>query len=95
MKIIPGSHDYNIIIWDITGQKLNCHSNSISYVAYSPDNQKIFSISNDNTIIIWNANTAQKLKKLLVLLVLRIIKKLLLEILMVVLLYGMQIQDLN
>ena len=56
-KIISGSRDNTIKIWDAnTGQCLKTlegHSNMISSVAYSPDGTEIISGSEDKTIKIW------------------------------------------
>ena len=65
-KIISGSDDYTIKIWDAnTGQCLKTlegHSLFVNSVAYSPDGTKIISGSDDNTIKIWDANTGECLK---------------------------------
>ncbi len=67
-KIISGSYDKTIKIWDAnTGQCLKTlegHSRYVSSVAYSPDGTKIISGSYDYTIKIWNANTGECLKTL-------------------------------
>ncbi|MBO5838211.1 MAG: hypothetical protein J6R06_00850, partial [Bacteroidales bacterium] len=56
-KIISGSYDKTIKIWDaITGQCLKTlegHSEWVSSVAYSPDGTKIISGSDDCTVKIW------------------------------------------
>ncbi|MBO7224392.1 MAG: hypothetical protein J6V35_00595, partial [Bacteroidales bacterium] len=56
-KIISGSADYTIKIWNAnTGQCLKTlegHSNDVWSVAYSPDGTKIISGSADYTIKIW------------------------------------------
>ena len=60
-KIISGSRDNTIKIWDAnTGECLKTlegHSNRVLSVAYSPDGTKIISGSGDKTIKIWDANT--------------------------------------
>ena len=67
-KIVSGSHDNTIKIWDAnTGQCLKTlegHSLDVNSVAYSPDGTKIISGSYDNTIKIWDANTGQCIKTL-------------------------------
>ncbi|MBQ2376397.1 MAG: PEGA domain-containing protein [Bacteroidales bacterium] len=67
-KIISGSYDNTIKIWDAnTGQCLKTlegHSNWVYSVAYSPDGTKIISGSLGGIIKIWNANTGQCLKTL-------------------------------
>ena len=56
-KIISGSEDKTIKIWDAnTGaclKTLEGHKYGVSSVAYSPDGTKIISGSWDNTIKIW------------------------------------------
>ena len=67
-KIISGSEDNTIKIWDAnTGECLKTlegHSNYVNSVAFSPDGTKIISGSNDDTIKIWDANTGECLKTL-------------------------------
>ena len=67
-KIISGSYDKTIKIWDAnTGECLKTlegHSDWVNSVAYSPDGTKIISGSYDKTIKIWDANTGQCLKTL-------------------------------
>ena len=56
-KIISGSSDHTIKIWDAnTGECLKTlegHSSYVNSVAYSPDGTKIVSGSEDNTVKIW------------------------------------------
>ena len=56
-KIISGSYDHNIKIWDAnTGQCLQTlegYSDWVNSVAFSPDGTKIISGSTDKTIKIW------------------------------------------
>ena len=56
-KIISGSRDKTIKIWDAnTGECLKTlkgHSDDLESVAYSPDGTKIISGSDDPTIKIW------------------------------------------
>ena len=56
-KIISGSRDKTIKIWDAnTGECLKTlegHSLDVNSVAYSPDGTKIISSSSDKTIKIW------------------------------------------
>ncbi|MEE0961888.1 MAG: hypothetical protein U0L54_05005, partial [Bacteroidales bacterium] len=56
-KIISGSNDKTIKIWDAnTGECLKTlegHSQPVYSVSYSPDGTKIISGSFDNTIKIW------------------------------------------
>ena len=61
-KIILGSSDTIIHIWDVTTgaemlPPLRGHDNSIYYVAFSPDELKIISRSYGKTIWIWDAST--------------------------------------
>jgi WD40 repeat protein len=67
-KIISGSEDKTIKIWDAnTGECLKTLEGDSDYilsVAYSPDDKKIISGSVDRTIKIWDANTGQCLKTL-------------------------------
>ena len=67
-KIISGSYDKTVKIWDAnTGECLKTlegHSSGAYSVAYSPDGTKIISGLSDKTIKIWDANTGQCLKTL-------------------------------
>ena len=67
-KIISGSYDNTIKIWDAnTGQCLKTlegHSDDVISVAYSPDGKKIVSGSSDKTIKIWDAKKGECLKTL-------------------------------
>ncbi|PVF92967.1 hypothetical protein CPB86DRAFT_809158 [Serendipita vermifera] len=58
-KIVSGSHDQTICIWDSTScasvSTLKGHSGSVLSVAFSPDGSKIVSGSDDETIRIWNS----------------------------------------
>ena len=67
-KVISGSYDNTIKIWNInTGEELktlNGHSSSVTAVSITPDGSKIISGSYDNTLKIWNINTGEELKTL-------------------------------
>ena len=58
-KIISGSDDKTVKIWDaLSGQldnTLTDHNSWIWSVAFSPDSSKIVSGSRENTIKIWDA----------------------------------------
>jgi WD40 repeat protein len=57
-KIISGSYDKTIRIWNIEALKeediLEGHSDSVSSVSISPDGKKLISGSYDKTIRIWD-----------------------------------------
>lgn len=66
-KIVSGSGDKTIRIWDIAGEELAVligHSNYISSVAITPDSKKIVSGSGDKTIRIWDLISGKQLKVL-------------------------------
>ena len=64
-KIVSGSSDHTIKVWDIAstgGRLLNTlegHSSSVSSVAITPDGPKIVSGSWDKTIKVWDLNMDQ------------------------------------
>ena len=57
-KIISGSRDNEIVIWDaISGIKMSTlwgHSGDVLSITLSPDGKKLVSGSWDNTLKIWN-----------------------------------------
>ena len=61
MRIISGSDDKTIQIWDAQSGKLENtlegHTSSVLSVAYSPDGMRIISGSDDKTIRIWDAQS--------------------------------------
>ena len=65
-KIISGSHDYTIKIWDANAGKflksLEGHSYEVKSVAYSPDGTKFISGLVGGSIKIWDANIGNCLK---------------------------------
>lgn len=67
-KIVSGSHDKTIKVWDLkTGKLLNTlkgHSKLVKSVAITSDNSKIVSGSFDNTIKVWELNTGKLLNTL-------------------------------
>ncbi|KJU84114.1 repeat-containing protein [Candidatus Magnetobacterium bavaricum] len=68
MKIVSGSKDNTLRIWDIaTGNLLKTlegHSSVVSSVAISADDKKIVSGSKDNTVKIWEMATGIMIKTL-------------------------------
>ena len=51
------STDNTIIIWDISGVKIETlkgHTNHVSCIAFSPDGKRLVSGANDNTVRIWD-----------------------------------------
>jgi WD40 repeat protein len=64
-KILSGSHDYYIKIWDgMTGELLNTllgHSEQVNAVSWNHDSSKIVSGSKDSTIIVWDGITCELL----------------------------------
>ena len=59
-RIVSGSHDNTLKIWDASSgkelQTLKGHDGSVNSVAFSPDGQRIVSGSSDNTLKIWDAS---------------------------------------
>ncbi|KAF9932380.1 hypothetical protein BGZ67_004765, partial [Mortierella alpina] len=56
-----GSRDYTVRLWDAQtgtpGAILNCHTERVMSVVYSPNGQLIASGSDDETVRLWNAQT--------------------------------------
>ena len=67
-KIISGSTDFSVKIWDVaSGQllhRLEGHGGDIEAVAFSPDNQTILSAAVDFDVILWDAETGERLRTL-------------------------------
>jgi WD40 repeat protein len=67
-KIISGSCDKTIKVWDIdTGRELHTltgHSTDLKLVTITPDGKKIFSGSYDKTIKVWDIDTGRELHTL-------------------------------
>jgi WD40 repeat protein len=59
------SEDGTLILWLFDAQKplrvFRGHTDSVFGVAISPDGKRLFSSSDDKSIVIWDLNTAQKL----------------------------------
>jgi len=63
-KILSGSLDWNLILWDVQGRLLRRfkgHSSSITSCTFSPDGNTIVSSSLDNTIILWDTATSNSI----------------------------------
>ena len=62
-KIVSGSYDGIIKVWDLnTGKLLNTlkgHSDMVGSLAVTPDNNEIVSASSDSTIRVWDVNTGK------------------------------------
>ena len=56
----------NITYWPVQDSLITGHTKAISSVVYSPDGQFIVSGSDDQTVRIWNANSGQSIRQLLV-----------------------------
>ena len=67
-KIVSGSHDNSVRVWDAsTGaelQQLNGHTYSVTSVAFSHDDIYIVSGSYDNSVRVWDALTGAELQQL-------------------------------
>ena len=59
-RIVSGSHDNTLKIWDASSgkelQTLKGHDGNVNHVAFSPDGQRIVSGSGDETLRIWDAS---------------------------------------
>jgi WD40 repeat protein len=64
-KIVSGSYDKTIKVWDIaSGRLLNTlegHTSYVQSVAVTPDGTKIVSGSGDNTIRVWDLNNGSNI----------------------------------
>ncbi|KAN0075185.1 hypothetical protein V8E54_007796 [Elaphomyces granulatus] len=62
-KVVSGSYDSTVRIWDITtgqaDQTLTGHSDLVTSVAFSPDGKKVVSGSSDRTVRVWDITTGQ------------------------------------
>src|SRR6267154_1435672 len=72
-RVVTGSHDHTIRIWDaesgvVVGEPLTGHNKRVNSVAYSPDGRHIISGSYDDTIRIWDAKTGTAVGEPLILL---------------------------
>jgi len=60
-RIVSGSADNTLIIWDAETGVVSCtmssHTDAVRSAAWSPDGRRIVSGSADNTLIIWDAET--------------------------------------
>ena len=67
-KVVSGSSDKTVRIWDInTGELLKTlegHTYNVNSVAITPDGTKVVSGSSDKTVRIWDINTGELLKTL-------------------------------
>ncbi|KAJ2919842.1 hypothetical protein MD484_g626, partial [Candolleomyces efflorescens] len=62
-KLVSGSHDGILILWDTTEGKIVCepftgHRSGVTSVAFSPDGHRILSSSCDSTLLVWDAESA-------------------------------------
>lgn len=69
MRIVSGSHDYSLRIWDVqtgdlVGKPLAGHTDWVKSVACSPDDALIVSGSDDTTVRIWDAHTGSQVRVL-------------------------------
>ena len=60
-KIVSGSSDYTIKVWDLTASRrllntMEGHSSYVNSVAVTPDGTKIVSGSDDKTVKVWDLN---------------------------------------
>lgn len=64
-KLVSGSDDKNIIVWDVKGgdeiRTLKGHSMRVECVAITPDNKKIVSGSGDKTAKLWDIESGELL----------------------------------
>ncbi len=67
-KIVAGSLDYKVRIWDCATQKISMylegHKKSVLAVAYSLDEKNIVTGSLDKTVKIWNAENGELIKSI-------------------------------
>jgi WD40 repeat protein len=67
-KIVAGSFDYKVRVWDCASQKISLvlegHKKGVLSAAFSPDEKFIATGSMDKTIKIWNAATGELIRTL-------------------------------
>ena len=67
-KIVAGSFDYKVRVWDCATQKITMilegHKKGVLAAAFSPDEKYIVTGSMDKTVKIWNAETGEMIKSL-------------------------------
>ena len=65
-RIVSGSHDNTLILWDTKSGKPNVepmrgHTGTVFSVAFSPDGSRIVSGSGDGTLILWHTRSGKPL----------------------------------
>lgn len=67
-KIVTGSSDKTIRIWDFTSKKelsiLRGHTDAVTSVAFSPDGRQIISGSMDKTMRLWDVESGKQIKQM-------------------------------
>ena len=66
--LATGSFDKKIYVWEVYGEcphtmTLNGHKNAVQEVHWSTDSETIFSASADSTVMVWDTQTGERIKK--------------------------------
>jgi Prp8 binding protein len=64
-----GSHDKDIFLWEVYGDCVNYgvlkgHKQAVLEIAWSPDSEHIWSCSADKLVMLWDAETGKRIKKM-------------------------------
>jgi len=65
-QMLASTSDYMVRLWSIDGTELHTfrgHRDGLNSVSFSPDSQMIASASNDGTVILWNLDLDDLLRR--------------------------------